>query len=248
MTSPVFIDEELIEATPGSVITLSGSEAKHAVSAMRMHAGESIDIVNGQGLRVSGVVAVGSDPRELRVEVIACVVEEIGLPSITVVQAIPKGDRAELAVSMLTEVGVERIIPWESEHCVVQWRGDRADKGVAKWRGTAREAAKQARRSTIPEITDRVSTSELIEMVKAGVAEGCVVWVLDETGEGIPNLDPQSTAVWLVVGPEGGLSSEERAALSECGAQRVRCGRSVLRASTAGVVGVSVVNTLTGWQ
>lgn len=248
MTSPVFIDEELIETTPGSVITLGGLEAKHAVSVMRMQSGESIDIVNGRGLRVSGVVAAGSDSRELRVEVVTCATDPVAEPHVTVVQAIPKGDRAELAVSMLTEVGVESIIPWESEHCVVQWRGDRADKGVAKWRGAAREAAKQSRRSIVPEVTNRVSTSELIELVKAGVTDGCVVWVLDETAEGIPHLDPQCTSVWLIVGPEGGLSSAERKALAECGAERVRCGRSVLRASTAGVVGVSVVNTLMGWQ
>lgn len=248
MTAPVFIDEDLIEAMPGSVITVTGAEAKHAISVMRLQAGESIDIVNGRGLRVSGVVAAGSDSRELRIDVLACENESGGLPHITVVQAIPKGDRAELAVSMLTEVGVDRIIPWESEHCVVQWRGERAEKGAAKWRTAVREAAKQARRSTVPEVLDRLHTPELIPKVESAITAGSVVWVLDETANGIPALDPQATSVWLIVGPEGGLSASERAALAAAGAQSVRCGEPVLRTSTAGVIGATVVNTLTRWQ
>jgi 16S rRNA (uracil1498-N3)-methyltransferase len=164
------------------------------------------------------------------------------------VQAIPKGDRAELAVSMLTEVGVDRIIPWESEHCVVQWRGDRADKGVAKWRSAAWEAAKQARRSTIPEVTDRLHTRELITMIEPAIARGSVVWVLDETAQGIAPLTPNTESVWLIVGPEGGLSGNERTAFADAGAMSMRCGQSVLRTSTAGVVGASVVSTLTRWQ
>lgn len=248
MTSPVFIDEDLIEAQPGSVITVGGAEAKHALAVMRLHVGEPIDIVNGCGLRISGVVASGSDARELRVDVVACLKESARLPHITVVQGIPKGERAELAVSMLTEVGVHRIIPWESEHCVVQWRGDRAEKGVAKWRSAAREAAKQARRSTIPEVMDRLHTPELVTVIGSAIAGGSVVWVLDETAEGIPALDPQATSVWLIVGPEGGLSATERSSLADAGAQSVRCGQSVLRTSTAGVVGATVVNTLTRWQ
>ena len=248
MTSPVFIDEELVEAKPGSVITVGGAEAKHAISVMRLHVGEAIDIVNGRGLRISGVVAPGSDSRELRVDVIACTTETALLPHITVVQAIPKGDRAELAVSMLTEVGVDRIIPWESEHCVVHWRGDRAEKGVDKWRSAAREAAKQARRSTIPEVTDRLYTRELITAMGSAITGGSVVWVLDETAEGIPLLTPNTESVWLIVGPEGGLSALERTSFAEAGAVSMRCGQSVLRTSTAGVVGASVVSTLTKWQ
>ena len=70
-------------------------------------------------------------------------------PEITVVQAIPKGDRAELAVEVLTEIGVDRIVPWAAARCVGVWRGERAEKSLAKWRATAREAGKQSRRVVV---------------------------------------------------------------------------------------------------
>ena len=75
-------------------------------------------------------------------------------PSVVVVQAMPKGDRGELAVEMLTEVGVDVIVPWAASRSVSVWRGDSAAKSLAKWRATAREAAKQARRSWFPEVAD----------------------------------------------------------------------------------------------
>ena len=71
-------------------------------------------------------------------------------PTVTVVQAIPKGDRAELAVEVLTEIGADRIVPWAAARCVGVWRGERAAKSLAKWRATAREAGKQSRRSWLP--------------------------------------------------------------------------------------------------
>ena len=80
-------------------------------------------------------------------------------PSVTVVQALPKGDRGELAVEVLTEVGVDRIVPWAAARSVAVWRGERAAKSLARWRATAREAAKQARRSWFPEVADLSSTA-----------------------------------------------------------------------------------------
>ena len=84
-------------------------------------------------------------------------------PAFVVVQAIPKGDRGELAVEVLTEVGVAEIVPWAAARCVAVWKGERAAKSLSRWRSTAREAAKQARRSWFPEVTELASTADVVD-------------------------------------------------------------------------------------
>jgi 16S rRNA (uracil1498-N3)-methyltransferase len=156
---------------------------------------------------------------------------------VTVVQAIPKGDRGELAVELLTEIDVDRIVPWAAARSVAVWRGDRAAKSLAKWRAAARTASKQARRSWLPEVTGLASTDDVVRML----GEADLGVVLHEDAD-LPwrdlTLDGVATAV-VVVGPEGGLTDEELEAFSA--ASVVRLGSSVLRTSTAGVAAVAAL-------
>jgi 16S rRNA (uracil1498-N3)-methyltransferase len=158
-------------------------------------------------------------------------------PTVTVVQAIPKGERAELAVEVLTEVGVDRIVPWAAERCVGTWRGDRAAKSLSRWRTTARESGKQARRTWFPEVTELASTTEVAAMVE----EVDLAVVLHEGAvASMSSLDLDDVrSILVVVGPEGGITDEE---LSQLGAAHVvRMGESVLRTSTAGVAAVAAL-------
>ena len=156
-----------------------------------------------------------------------------------VVQALPKGDRGELAVEVLTEIGVARIVPWAAARSVAVWRGDRAAKSLARWRGTAREAAKQARRAWFPEVGELASTAEVVELL-AGASLALVLH--EEASEPLAAVDvPSVGTVVLVVGPEGGLAPDELAAFAEAGARTVRLGAEVLRTSTAGVAAVSAL-------
>ena len=164
-------------------------------------------------------------------------------PRVVVVQALPKGDRGELAVEMLTEVGVDVIIPWAAQRCVVQWKGDKEDKGVAKWRTAAREAAKQSRRPRTPQVTNLATTKDVVRLI----TETPHAWVLHEDGDvrlsgiSVPMLGD----LLLVVGPEGGVSSDELEAFASAGAQVVRLGPTVLRTSTAGTVAAGIVMSRT---
>ena len=237
MTLPVFWTDRL-DAGVGQRVTLEGDEGRHAVAVRRLRVGEELVIGDGNGRSVvaqieevakNSLVAVVSEVRE----------RQAPEPRITVVQAIPKGDRGELAVEMLTEVGVDRIVPWAASRCVAVWRGERAAKSLAKWRSTAREAAKQARRDFVPEVTEVVTTADLVAMV----GEADVAMVLHESAtSGITALEAPATGeIVLVVGPEGGVSPDELEALGSAGAHVVRLGESVLRTSTAGVVAAGVV-------
>ena len=245
MSAPVFlIDPDRAEgAQPGSVVELDGPEGRHAVVVQRLRSGEAIELVDGLGRRLIGTVTTATkDVCSVAVETIDDAAEP--RPRITAVQAIAKGDRGELAVQMLTEAGIDVIIPWQAENSVAKWDHDRAVKHLAKWRATAREAAKQARRSRLPLVESPVGTAAVVDLISnAGVA-----LVLDEEATTPLTSIDFSTAhdVLLVIGPEGGLSSSERAVFADAGADVVRLGTTVLRTSTAGVAALGVVMARVG--
>ncbi len=238
MTDPVFVHPGVAAVTPGQQIVLDGEEARHAVVVKRIRVGERIVLTDGAGASVTGVVAV-ADKSTLTLDVDEARRTQPELPRVVVVQAIPKGDRGELAVEMLTEVGVDEIVPWAASRCVAVWKGDRAAKSLAKWRATARESAKQARRTWFPEITDVVGTEEVAKRLE----KASVPVVLHEAASG-PLADlpvPGRAEIVIVVGPEGGISDEELAAFAAVGAEPVRLGSSVLRTSTAGVAATAAL-------
>lgn len=160
-------------------------------------------------------------------------------PRIVVVQAIPKGDRGEQAVETMTEVGVDVIVPWAAERCVVRWRGDRADKGAARWRSTAVQAAKQSRRSWFPEVTPVATTAAVAGRISA--ASLALLLEPDAADLLAAVAVPQAGEVVLVIGPEGGIGPQEAEELTAAGADGVRLGPTVLRAGSAGAVAAALV-------
>lgn len=236
MTAAVFLaDPDRVAADP---VVLDGPEGHHAARVRRLTPGERVDVTDGRGAVASCVVsAVGRDTVTL------AVVERRAVPPpqprLAVVQALPKGDRGELAVEMLTEVGVDEIVPWAAARCVTQWRGERGAKGLARWRSHAREAAKQARRAWLPEVAEPVSTAQVAERLRAAA----LAVVLHESADALLaalEVPADGTAV-LVVGPEGGLTDGELAEFRAAGAHVCRLGDTVLRTSTAGVAAAAVV-------
>lgn len=165
-------------------------------------------------------------------------------PRIAVVQALPKGDRGELAVETMTETGVDAIVPWAASRCITQWKGERGLKGLAKWRATAQEAGKQSRRVRFPEVADAMTTKQ----VAALLAKADLAAVLHESGdEPLATAElPEQGEIVLVIGPEGGVSPEELALFTEAGARAYRLGRSVLRTSTAGTAAAALLLGRTG--
>lgn len=227
----------------GSTVTVEGAEAHHAVAVRRLAVGEPVLLTDGTG-RMARCEVTETAKSRLVVEVASLEVVPRPSPGVVVVQALPKGERGELAVEVLTEIGVARIVPWAAARSVAVWRGDRAAKSLARWQTTAREAAKQARRAWFPEVVPLATTDE----VTALVAAAPLALVLhEEATEPLPDEVPDG--VVLVVGPEGGLAPEELAVFTEAGARTVRLGAEVLRTSTAGVAAVSALLARTGrWR
>jgi len=241
---PVFLSDAVSGSMPGAVVLLEGDEGRHAATVKRIRVGEDVVLTDGAGTSATcAVVDASKASLTVRVESVAYADREP--PYITVVQAIPKGDRGELAVEMLTEIDVDRIVPWAASRSVAVWRGDRAARSVAKWRAAARTAAKQARRSWLPEVTELASTADVLALT--GSAD--LVVVLHESASApFSALEVAGvSSIVVVVGPEGGLSDDELEAFSA--ASVVRLGDSVLRTSTAGVAAVAaLLSRTTRWR
>jgi 16S rRNA (uracil1498-N3)-methyltransferase len=238
MSLPVHLVPSLAGATVGAVVEVDGDEAHHAVAVRRLRVGEQVVLTDGAGTSVVGEVAT-TGKRTFSVSVTAVAVDPPPVPVVVVVQALPKGDRGELAVEVLTEIGVAVIVPWAAARSVAVWKGDRADKSLARWRATAREAAKQARRSWLPDVAPLASTEDVVALI----GDADLALVLHEAASA-PLADvaaPPDGRLLVVVGPEGGLSDEEVAAFTEAGAVSVRLGAEVLRTSTAGVAAVAAL-------
>ncbi|MEU9803164.1 16S rRNA (uracil(1498)-N(3))-methyltransferase [Streptomyces sp. NPDC051000] len=244
MTAPVFVVEEV---PAGPEFTLEGPEGRHAVSVKRLNFGEAVVLTNGRGRWAEAVVKAAEGKDRLVVSVSGVFEEPAPAVRITVVQALPKGDRGEVAVETMTETGVDAIVPWQASRCITQWRGERGAKSLVKWRNTAREAGKQSRRVSFPEVAEALSTKQ----VAALLAEADLAVVLHEdrdapSGALATAELPSSGSVVVVVGPEGGVSPEELAAFAEAGALPYRLGPSVLRTSTAGTAAIAVLLARTG--
>lgn len=246
MSLPVHLVASLAAVRAGAEVTVEGDEAHHAVTVRRLRVGEPVVLTDGAGTAATGTVS-STGKRVFTVTVTAVEVTDRPRPELVVVQALPKGDRGELAVEVLTEIGAGGVVPWAASRSVAVWKGERAARSLAKWRATAREAAKQARRSWFPEVAPLASTADVTALL--GTADLAVV-LHEEASVPLASLAvPEDGTVVVVVGPEGGLSDDEVAAFVAAGAVAVRLGGEVLRTSTAGVAAAAALLSRTSrWR
>lgn len=240
MTEPLFL-APLDAPEVGKQVTLSGEEGHHAASVRRIRVAETICISDGNGTAVRGEV-VSADKGAVTIEV----QEVLHVPApplrYVAVQALVKGDRAELAVETLTELGVAEIVPWQATRSVVRWSADRVERGLTRWRATAREAAKQCRRFRVPTISMPMTTAELALRIEQ---TALTVVLHEQAVSSLAELElPTSGEVMFIVGPEGGLTEEEVATFADAGGQPALIADAVLRTSTAGVVALAQLQVL----
>jgi 16S rRNA (uracil1498-N3)-methyltransferase len=253
VSNPVFFSAagSLDELVPGARFVLQGPEARHAVTVKRLAPGESVDIADGAGKRLTGTV-VSASPAELTVECSALVLEDQPDIRLVLVQALAKGDRDELAVETATELGVDAVVPWQSERSIVRWKGERAAKAHAKWQSVVTAAAKQARRAWIPEVRAAVETPGLVAAVAAAdlavILHEDAVRPLRSVLESwqAAQADAGPLEILLIVGPEGGISPREVTRLCDAGAVTALLGHHVLRSSTAGPAAVVLASDVLG--
>ncbi|MGB7450413.1 MAG: 16S rRNA (uracil(1498)-N(3))-methyltransferase [Ornithinimicrobium sp.] len=253
MSLPLFLVHEhgLTQVEPGSTVSVTGPEGRHAVTVTRIKPGELVLVSDGCGTVARCRVShVGKAQMEAQVEQVDLVPAPD--PSITLVQALAKSDRDHLAIEVATELGVDEVVPWQADRSVVRWRGERAQKGAQKWQHTLTAATKQARRSRIPRLAPVAGREQLQERIAAAAR----AWVLHEDAQcGLADVVssahtgmPGAGEAVVVVGPEGGISDAELRAFTEAGAYAVRLGPTVLRTSTAGSAAIAVLSAASRWR
>jgi len=239
VTPPLFLLDPL---PAGDEFVLGGDEGRHAARVKRLGAGEPLLVSDGRGTVAECAVAAVT-PDGLRVRVRTRRTVPAPDPRVVAVQALPKGERSELAVELLTELGADEIVPWAAARSIAQWPGPRAGKALAKWRRTAAEAAKQSRRAWVPRVAELATTADVARRLAGGAG-----FVLHEAadvalaGAGLAG----SGEVIVVIGPEGGITADELAAFATAGAVAVRLGEPVLRTSTAGAAALAVLSARLG--
>jgi len=248
MSNPVFFAPagSLDHVEPSGLVVLDGAEARHAVTVKRLSPGEGVDLVDEQGTRVIGTVESSGDG-ELVVRALDVVRETAPAPRLVLVQALAKGDRDEQAIESATELGIDGVIPWQSDRSIVRWRGDRAAKALAKWRSVVRAATKQSRRARTPEVEDAVDSAALARRITQA---GAVFILHEDASSSLSSLLEDAAGVdgeiLLIVGPEGGISPSEVTAFEAAGARTALLGPHVLRSSSAGPAALVVANTVLG--
>ena len=231
---------------PGSTAVVDGDEGFHAATVRRIRPGESLVLSDGAGT-VADCVVISVDKRSLTARIEQRRDALPPRPRVTVVQAIPKSERSELAIELATEAGADDFIAWQAQRCVARWDGDRGEKGLRRWRAVARSAARQSRRAWIPDVSGPLSTDALCRYLAEQTATGAAALVLHESAD-VPIAEEtvaQANSIILVVGPEGGISDPEIAALMGAGAVTVRLGPTVLRTSTAAAVALGALGVIT---
>jgi 16S rRNA (uracil1498-N3)-methyltransferase len=237
-----------IDAVPqtGELAVVGGDEGFHAATVRRIRRGEQLVLGDGVGGLARCVVEqTGRDGLQARV-LDRWQVPPVQ-PSVTVVQALPKAERSELAIELATEAGADALVAWQAARCVARWEGARAEKGLRRWRAVTRAAAQQSRRAHIPSVDGVLSTAALSQRIGEAVQSGGTVLALHESAAGqLTDLGlAQAKSVMLVVGPEGGIAPDELAAVTGAGAVAVRLGPTVLRTSTAAAVALGALGVLT---
>jgi 16S rRNA (uracil1498-N3)-methyltransferase len=242
MTAALFYVDALPEV--GELAVVDGDEGFHAAKVRRIRPGEELDLGDGHGTVARCVVDEVAKGR-LTARLLDRRTIPLAVPSVTVVQALPKSDRSELAIEVASEAGADAFLAWQAARCVARWDGpSKVDKGLRRWAAVARSAARQSRRPHIPSIDGVVSTAELVRRVRDG---GATALVLHESATARLTELPvaQADSLLVIVGPEGGITDDEISELSGAGATAVRLGPTVLRTSTAAAVALGALGALT---
>lgn len=233
MLSLFFVDE----LSGSKTQALENDEAHHAIKVMRLKIGEEIKISDGEGSWVSGPISeVGK--KSLKITVTSNGIERIKKPELVLVQAITKSDRNKEMLELITVAGVDRIIPWQADRCISKWQSNSYDK----WNNSIKEASKQSRRVNLPKLEKVMSTKQIIEQM---VVNDCIVVFHESANEKFSSLDisQKASALYLIIGPEGGITDTELEIFKSKGGNLVRLGEPVLRSAHAGFAALASIQT-----
>ena len=224
----------------GSTQTLDKDDAHHAIKVLRLKLGEVIKISDGVKKWVSGSI-IEISKKELTISISERGNFEEKKPELVLVQAVTKSERNKEMLELAVEAGVDRIIPWQAERSISKWQSDSAQK----WEIGIKEACKQARQVRLPKLMPMLTTAGVVQLLSK---DARIIVFHESASEKFAQLQlPESLAsIYLVIGPEGGISQSELSIFENGGSKIVRLGETVLRSAHAGFAAISAVQTKLG--
>jgi 16S rRNA (uracil1498-N3)-methyltransferase len=233
VTAPLFFVDSARDLEPGSRVTLSPEDSRHALRSLRLRPGEAVTVADDEGLVGTGTMA---DPED-RLAVIA--VEGLRratrrAPIVSVAMAPPKGDRLPWAVQKLAELGVDEFAPLVTARTERGWNEDRAERLTQRLARVAREAAMQSRRPFIMRVLPAVGLEEALAV------DAPVIALWEGAADG-PTFPEEPAGIRLLIGPEGSFTDDEIDIIEGRDARIASLGEGILRTETAAVAGATLV-------
>jgi 16S rRNA (uracil1498-N3)-methyltransferase len=238
-----FVDQPL---AIGARFALSEAATAHLVRVLRLDVGSPCVLFNGDGFDY-GARLVSVEKRGAQVEVLSKTVVGNESPlRITLAQGIARGDKMDWILQKATELGVARIAPVVTDRTEVKLDAERSEKKSAHWRGVLAAACEQSGRAVLPELP---APQPLVKFA-AGDTNTHRLVLDPEAGQSLASLQIQpGDTITLVIGPEGGLSDRDLAALRAGGYAGIKLGPRILRTETAGIATLAALNALYGdWR
>ena len=236
-----FVEPCQINEGDRSVIIMGG-DVNHIKNVLRMRIGEELAVSNGRDGKAYHCRIAAFEENSVSCELLSVAEESTELPArIYLFQGLPKGDKMELIIQKAVELGVYEIIPVETKRCVVKLDDKKAKSKIARWQGISEAAAKQSKRSIVPQVSDVVPFAQAIKRA-AGMELRLIPYEHAEGMEQTRTLIEQAAPgqdIAIFIGPEGGFEEREIEAALELGIQPITLGKRILRTETAGLAMLS---------
>lgn len=233
-----------IELSPGMHVELPPQAAHHAARVLRLRNGEAAILFNGNGAEYAARIT-HINKQDVTVEILSQDIPVRESPlNITLAQAISAGEKMDFTLQKAVELGISAIQPLAAARSVVRLKDERAEKRVQHWQNVVVSACEQCGRNTVPSVAPIADLSAWLARQKSVKTVGLILSPLAE--HALRDLPKPTGAITLLVGPEGGLTSEEIAMARQCHFTEVRLGPRVLRTETAALATLSAMQALWG--
>lgn len=221
----------------------SKEEILHIIKTLRMRVGDKLEITDGKGRAFIGMLE-NIEKHEIQI----CLLEEIEKSrelniEIIVYQGIPKAQKMDWIIQKLTEIGVMKIVPVKFERCV-RILDDKEEKQIARWEKIAEEAVKQSKRNFVPEISPSIEVKDFVQEIRNN--DLTILFYENESAVTLKQIvqeieTDQKNRVGIIIGPEGGITSDEKERIVSFGAKSALIGNTILRTETAAIVGAGIL-------
>lgn len=226
---------------------ISGEDLRHIQKVLRLKVGDDIEVVSKDGKTYLGEI-IFMDGSIVRGEIIEAKENNTEPPiKLILIQGIPKGEKMELIIQKATELGISEIWPVNTQRSIVKLEPKKAEQRVIRWQKIAQEAAKQCKRSLIPQIMEIKSLRETLDSINKDD-----LLIIPWEGEKIRGLKgylkgnkeyirDKNNTIYIFIGPEGGIAEEEIEFAIKAGGTPVTLGPRILRTETAGIAVITMV-------